>query len=224
MFHRALTALTFLAVVSLAFLAPSVHAQARLTPGKDYMELPRPLATDSGNKIEVIEFFWYRCPHCYNLEPSLEAWVKKLPADTEFRRVPAIFNEEWSIDARIFFGLEALGQVERVHRGLFDAIHKQGGAALRGKDYFDWVVAYLEKQGVDKAKFEAATKSFSVEAKMKRAAQMAGTYQLDGVPTLAVQGRYTVSASLPSIGKPQQMLANTDYLIEQVRRTGLAKK
>src|SRR5215831_13959254 len=122
----------------LAFALPAFAQRAPLE-GRDYIELKPPQATDSPGKIEVTEFFWYRCPHCHALEPALEDWVKKLPKDVRFRRVPAVFNAEWSIDARIFYALDSLGAVERVHRALFDAIHEEGGNRLQGAAYAKWV-------------------------------------------------------------------------------------
>jgi thiol:disulfide interchange protein DsbA len=182
--------------------------------GTDYIELKPPQSVDSPGKIEVIEFFWYRCPHCYALEPDLEAWVKRLPQDVQFRRIPGILNEDWAVDARIFFALEAMGEVDRVHRPLFNAIHQQGGVRMRGDAFAKWAADWLAKQKVDMAKYDAALHSFSVESKMRRAAQMARSYRLDGVPALTVQGRYVVLASTSQ----RAMLATTDSLIGETRK------
>jgi protein dithiol oxidoreductase (disulfide-forming) len=217
---------SFLALAALVFagaVASAAFAQPRpLTAGKDYLELSPPQPTEAGDKNEVIEFFWYRCPHCYSLEPYLESWVKKLPQDTRFRRVPAVFSEEWAIDARIFFALEALGQEERVHRGLFDAIHKEGGVNLRGDAYAKWVAGWLAKRGVDMAKYDAALHSFSVDSQTKRAAQSAQAYKLDGVPAIAINGRYLVSAGMH--GDRQGMIDAADQMLAQARKRGVAKK
>ncbi|MGC2519294.1 MAG: thiol:disulfide interchange protein DsbA/DsbL [Burkholderiales bacterium] len=194
----------------------SAFAQGAPASGIDYVELNPPQATDSPGKVEVIEFFWYRCPHCYALEPTLENWLKRLPRDAQFKRVPAIFNEEWAIDARIFYALEALGEVERLHRPLFDAIHQQGGVTQHGDAYAKWVADWLSKHGVDAAKYDAVFHSFTVESKLRRAAQMTQAYRIDGVPTLAVQGRYVVSATMS--GERQVMLKVTDYLIGEARK------
>jgi thiol:disulfide interchange protein DsbA len=178
------------------------------------LELKPPQAVESPGKIEVLEFFWYRCPHCYALEPDLESWVKQLPRDVQFKRVPGILNDDWAIDARIFYTLEALGEVERLHRSLFDAIHQQGGVRLHGDAFGKWVADWLAKQKVDMAKYDAASRSFTVETKLRRATQMARAYRLDGVPTLTVQGRYLVVASTSRKG----MLATTDFLIGETRK------
>jgi len=200
--------------IAALFLSAAVRAQSVPAEGIDYIELRPPQAADSPGKIEVLEFFWYRCPHCYALEPDLEAWVKQLPRDAQFKRVPGILNEDWAIDGRIFYTLEAMGQVERLHRPLFDAIHQQGGARLHGDEYAKWVADWLAKQGVDIKKYDATFHSFTVESKLRRAMQMSQAYKLDGVPSLAVQGRYVVMAT----ASRQKMLATTSYLIGEVRK------
>lgn len=205
------------------FFACGVQAQQGKSPaeGIDYLTLNPQQPTDSAGKIEITEFFWYRCPHCHALEPVLEPWVKKLPSDTQFRRVPAIFNEEWLLDARIFYALEATGDEARVHRALFDAIHNGGGVRLKGEAYMKWVADWLGKNGVDPAKYDAALRSFSVDSKLKRAAQLTQAYKLDGVPAIAVQGRWVASASMS--GERSVMMAVTDYLIGEARKRAAKK-
>ena len=203
-----------LSALSGMLVAVACFAQGAPVEGTDYTELKPPQAVDTAGKVEVIEFFWYRCPHCYALEPELEAWVKRLPRDVQFKRVPGILNEDWAIDARVFYALEAIGEVERVHQQLFDAIHKQGGVRLRGDAYTKWVAEWLAKQKVDMAKYDAAFHSFSVESKLRRAAQMASAYRLDGVPTMTVQGRYLVLANTSQ----KAMLATADFLIGETRK------
>jgi protein dithiol oxidoreductase (disulfide-forming) len=203
-----------LSVLPGLLLALAVSAQGAPSEGVDYVEVKPPQSVDSPNKIEVIEFFWYRCPHCYALEPDLESWVKRLPRDVQFRRVPGILNEEWAVDARIFYALEAIGEVDRLHRSLFDAIHQQGGVRLHGDAFAKWVADWLAKQKVDMAKYDAALHSFTVESKLRRAAQMARSYGLDGVPSLTVQGRYLVVASTSQ----KAMLDTTDFLIGESRK------
>jgi thiol:disulfide interchange protein DsbA len=207
-----------LSIIVGMFLAFAASAQGTPREGIDYLELKPPQPTESAGKIEVIEFFWYRCPHCYDLEPELEAWVKRLPRDAEFKRVPGVFNDDWAIDARIFYTLEALGEVGRLHRPLFDAIHQHGGVKLRGDAYAKWVAEWLSKQGVDLKKYDELYRSFTVQTKTNRAIQMARAYRLDGVPTLAVQGRYVIVAS----SSRKAMLSTTDFLIGEARRS-LAK-
>ena len=203
-----------LSVLPGLLLAFAVSAQGAPSEGVDYIEVKPPQSVDSPNKIEVIEFFWYRCPHCYALEPELESWVKRLPRDVQFKRVPGILNEDWAVDARIYYALEAMGEVDRLHRALFDAIHQQGGVRLRGDAFGKWVADWLAKQKVDMAKYDAALHSFTVESKLRRAAQMARSYGLDGVPSLTVQGRYLVVASTSQ----KAMLDTTDFLIGESRK------
>ena len=203
-----------LSVFSGLFLAFAASAQGSPVEGVDYIELKPPQAVESSGKIEVLEFFWYRCPHCYALEPDLESWAKRLPRDVQFKRLPGILNDDWAIDARIFYTLEAIGELERLHRPLFDTIHQQGGVRLRGDAFAKWVADWLAKQNVDMAKYDAAFRSFSVESKLRRASQMGRAYRLDGVPTLAVQGRYLVVASTSR----KAMLATADFLIGETRK------
>jgi thiol:disulfide interchange protein DsbA len=190
-------------------------AHAQPTAGVEYRELSTPQPTDTAGKIEVTEFFWYGCPHCYNFEPLLESWVKKLPKDTQFRRVPAMFNDEYAQGARAYYALEAIGEVEHVHKALFDAVHT--GSRLKVANEAA-LTEWLGKQGVDTKKFAAAYRSFSVEGKLKRAAQLTQAYKLEGVPSMAVNGSYVVNTD--NIKSFEQMLAVSDYLVEQTRKKG----
>src|SRR5258708_9922913 len=167
------------------------------------MELKPPQSVESSGKIEVLEFFWYRCPHCYALEPDLESWAKRLPRDVQFKRVPGILNDDWAVDARIFYTLEAIGELNRLHRPLFDTIHQQGGVRLHGDAFAKWVAEWLAKQKVDMAKYDAAFHSFTVESKLRRAAQVGRASPLDRAPTLAGHGRYlVVSRTSPTATLP----------------------
>jgi protein dithiol oxidoreductase (disulfide-forming) len=199
--------------LAMVFALGLAHAQPKA--GVEYHELSTPQPTDTAGKIEVIEFFWYGCPHCYNFEPILSAWVKKLPKDTHFRRVPAMFNDEYAQGARAFYALDAIGEEERVHKALFDAVHT--GSRLRVADEAA-LTEWLGKQGVDTKKFAAAYRSFSVEGKLKRAAQLTQAYKFDGVPSMVVNGRYVVNTD--KVTSFDQLLAITDYLIDQSRKTG----
>jgi thiol:disulfide interchange protein DsbA len=204
-------------------LAFAANAQRSPSEGVDYVELKPPQATETSGKVEVIEFFWYRCPHCYSIEPDLEPWVKHLARDVQFKRVPGVLNEDWAIDARIFYTLEVLGELERLHRPFFDAIHPPGGQGpvrLRGDAFAKWAADWLAKQKVDMTKYDAAFRSFTVESRLRRATQMSRAYRLDGVPTLAVQGRYLV---IPSTSR-KGMLATADFLIGETRKQSARAK
>jgi thiol:disulfide interchange protein DsbA len=174
------------------------------------MEISPPLPTDAAGKIEVVEFFWYECPHCYTLEPRLEAWLKKLPKDVEFRRVPAMFNQQWAHSGRVYYTLEAIGELDRLHRPLFDAIHNGGLKITNMKQLQDW----LERQKVDLGKFNAAFKSFAVESRLKRALELTAASRIESVPQMMVNGRYLVSAD----SAKGDMLLVVDALIVEARK------
>jgi len=202
---RKLASLFFAAVLALPLGAA---AQQQFS----YTELNPPQPVESQGKIEVVEFFWYGCIHCYTLEPALETWLKKLPPDVEFRRVPAVFNERWAHDAAIFYTLEALGLLDKLHKPLFDAIHKDRLRTDNPAALTEW----LEKHKVDPKKFNDTLRSFGVQSKTRRATQVTLAYKIDGTPAMAVNGRYTVSADQ---GKTQQgMLAAVNSLVEMARK------
>jgi protein dithiol oxidoreductase (disulfide-forming) len=193
------------ALVSSPCLAPLLARAQRDAP---YVELNPPRQVESANKIEVLEFFWYGCIHCYNLEPKIETWLKKLPQDVEFRRVPAVFNDRWAHDAAIFYAFDALGLLDKLHRPFFDAIHRE---RLRS-DNWQELSAWLEKQGVDVKKFESTVKSFAVQSKTKRAIRLTSDYKIDGTPAMAVHGRYTVASA-------EDMLDTVNQLVSAVRKS-----
>ena len=177
-----------------------------------YSELNPPQQVEARGKVEVVEFFWYGCIHCYNLEPYIESWLKKLPPDVEFRRVPAVFNERWAYDAAIFYTLEAMGLLDKLHRPLFDAIHRNQLRTDNQQALGEW----LQKRGVDSKKFLETLRSFGVQSKTRRATQMTVAYKIDGTPAMAVQGRYTVSAEQG--GSREGMLDTVSYLVDLVRK------
>ena len=170
-------------------------------------ELNPPQPTESDGKIEVLEFFWYGCIHCYNLEPKLDTWLKTKPADVVFRRVPAVLSDRWGHDAAVFYTFEALGVLDKLHRPFFDAIHMQ---RLRS-DNAQVLNAWLEQQGVDPKKFDATARSFGVQSKVKRAIRLTSDYKIDGTPAMAVHGRYTIGAS-------ETMLDTVNQLVASVRK------
>jgi protein dithiol oxidoreductase (disulfide-forming) len=202
---------TLVAALGLAPLAGFAQAR-RPAPGVDYSELKPAQPVEAAGKIEVIEFFWYGCPYCYSLQPLMEKWIPRLPTDVHFRRVPAVFNDNWARDAAIYYTFEALGVLEQLHRPLFDAIHRDRLNTRDPAARNEW----LAKNGVDVKKFEDAFKSFGVQSKVRRAAQLSAAYRIEGTPALAVHGRYTVSAEQ---GRTQDgMLSTADYLIGVARK------
>jgi protein dithiol oxidoreductase (disulfide-forming) len=202
-------------MMGLALCLAAGFAQAQPAVGVEYRELSAPQPTDSAGKIEVIEFFSYLCPHCYRFEPVLAPWVKKLPKDTQFRRVPAMFNDEYAQAARAFYALEAIGEEERLHTALFDAVHS--GSRLRVENEAA-LTEWLGKKGVDTKKFAAAYRSFSVEGKLKRAVQLTQAYKIDVVPSMAVNGKYV--ALTDNMKSMEQLLGVSDYLLERARKEG----
>ena len=198
--------LAALALAGAAFLPVSAPAQQAV----QFLEINPPLPTDAAGRIEVVEFFWYECPHCYSLEPRIEAWLKTLPKDVEFRRVPAMFNQQWALSGRVYYTLEAIGELDRLHRLLFDAIHNGGLKITNMKQLQDW----LERQKVDLGKFNAAFKSFAVESRLKRALELTAASRIESVPQMMVNGRYLVSAD----SAKGDMLLVVDALIGQARK------
>ncbi len=199
----------FLALLAVSLLAAG---PASAQPQFAYSELKPALPVETQGKIEVIEFFWYGCIHCYNLEPALESWLKKLPPDAQFRRVPAVFNERWGRDAAIFYTFEALGVLDKLHRPFFDAIHRDHLRTDSPQALNEW----LEKNGIEPRRFNDTMQSFGVQSKLRRATQLTLSYRIDGTPAMAVQGRYTVSADQ---GRSQKgMLDTVDYLVDMVRK------
>ncbi|HEX6692933.1 MAG TPA: thiol:disulfide interchange protein DsbA/DsbL [Burkholderiales bacterium] len=197
-----------LLLVTLAFLPALAGAQG----GKyQYSQVKAPLAVEDG-KIEVLEFFWYGCIHCYNLEPLVEKWEKTLPKDVEFRRVPAIFNDRWALDAAIFYTFEAMGILGKAHKPFFAAIHQDRLKTDNKQALADW----LQKNGIDAKKFDDTLRSFGVQTKVRRAAQLTAAYKIDGTPAMAVHGRYTVSTEQ---GRSREgMFETVNYLTDVVRK------
>ena len=161
------------------------------------------------DKIEVIEFFWYGCPHCYSLEPAMAAWLKTKPANVEFIRQPAIFSELWGKHAKAFFTAEALGVLEKVHADFFDAVQNKKQKLITE----DELGKFFADHGVKEAEFHNAYNSFAVDAKMRQAEAMGARYGITGVPALIINGKYRVTG--PSAKSQENMLTVTNQLIQQ---------
>jgi protein dithiol oxidoreductase (disulfide-forming) len=190
-----------------------VLAQGGFVENTHYVRLAQPAPTSApAGKVEVIEFFWYGCPHCHAFEPALEAWVKKLPDYVSFRRVPVAFREIYAVHQQIYYALEALGKVDAMHRKVFYAIHNDRKRLEKPDEIADLMAA----NGIDRAKFLEAFNSFGVQTKVRQASKLVDAYKIDGVPALGVQGRYFTSGSLA--GTPERSLAVTDFLIERTRK------
>ena len=194
-------------------LSPIGNAQAQGKPpvaGTDYLVLDKPVPSDApAGKVEVIEFFWYACPHCFAFEPALTAWLKKLPKNVAFRRVPVVFQDSFIPPQKLYYTLEAMGQLEAVHEKVFNAIHVERQKLDKDNLVIDWAV----KQGLDKAKFVETYNSFSVATKVRKAAQLQEAYKVAGVPAMGVAGRfYTDGTQAQSM---ERGLTIVDYLVSQ---------
>jgi protein dithiol oxidoreductase (disulfide-forming) len=206
-----------LAATGVAALGTSSLAYAQspkgFQEGTDYISLDKRVPTEvASGKIEVVEFFWYSCPHCNAFEPQLEAWIKKAPKDVTVRRVPVAFQDSFVPQQRLFYTLEAMGKVDSLHAKVFYAIHVEKQALNTQAT----IGAWMEKQGVDKAQFDAMFNSFSVATKARKAAQLQNDFKVDGVPALGIAGRFYTSGSLAQT--MDRALAVTDFLIAEVRK------
>jgi len=181
--------------------------------GKDYDKTAQIIPTETPKKIEVTEIFWYGCIHCYHMDPILDAWVKKLPADVVFKRMPGLPQPAWAPMAKAFYAMEDLKLSAKLHTPLFDAIHKE--KSLNPTDEvaaIDWMT---KKSGLDKQKIEDAFKSFSMNNKLNRAAQTFRASGATGVPSLIIDGQYITSSTMA--GSNEEALKTADYIIANLR-------
>ncbi len=160
--------------------------------GINYFPLKTPQPVHTGDKIEVLELFWYRCPHCFELEPYLNKWLKSKPDFIEYVRLPAVLNRSWAFDARVFYTFVALGLVDSLHEAYFDAIHKDRKRIVTVAQLADWVA----DQGQDPQRILDTFSSFGVDSMVAHATDMSGRYETDGVPTIIVDGKYRTKVSL----------------------------
>lgn len=194
-------------------LLVSVSAHAA-TEGQEYMRLSPPQPTDTGpRKVEVLEVFSYACPHCAHLAPLIEPWAKKLPPQVVFKRIPVSFGrDQWAIMARTYYTLEALHLTDRLHTGIFQAIHEQRIDLFSEDTLFSW----MEKQGVDRKKFISTFNSFAVQSEVQRGDQRAMALGIDSVPTIFVDGRFVTSPSMA--GGNEAVIPVLDALVRQAMK------
>lgn len=189
--------------IALSTMAPLVQATPTApVNGVEYRTLEKAQATESGNKIEVTEFFWYSCPHCNAFDPALTDWVKKHGDTISFRRVPVAFRDSFQPQQRLYYALEAMGQADALQKKIFHAIHVERKPLDTDAAIADFVAA----QGVDRKKFVETYNSFGVQAKLRRAVQLQEAYKIDGVPLIAIDGRYLTSPSIlgASLGRQSE--------------------
>ena len=193
-------------------LSPAQAQVQKPEPGTDYLVLDKKAAVEApAGKIEVVEFFWYNCPHCNAFEPALEAWIKRAPKDISVRRVPVGFRDEFVPQQRLYYSLEAMDLLDKLHAKVFAAIHAEKQQLNKGEAIADWV----SKQGVDRAKFMERYNDFSTASKAGKATQLQNVYRVEGVPALGVAGRFYTDGTLAR--NMPRALQIVDYLVAEVR-------
>ncbi|MES2956325.1 MAG: thiol:disulfide interchange protein DsbA/DsbL [Pseudomonadota bacterium] len=213
--RREFSIATASAAASLVALSTTALAQAPAAPraGTDFLVLDKPAPVEApAGKIEVVEFFWYSCPHCNRFEPALEEWIKKAPKDVVVRRVPVSFRPDFEPQQRLYYVLEAMNKVDELHKKVFLAIH--GEKQLLNTA--ELIAAWAEKQGLNKVKFLEMYNSFGIATKARKATQLQDAYKVDGVPALGVAGRFYTSGELAK--NMDRALQVTDYLVIQARK------
>jgi len=196
-------------------LAGPALAQAprQFKEGKDYVRLSKPAPTEAAaGKVEVIEFFWYSCPHCNTFEPTLEAWIKAAPKDLQIRRVPVAFNASFVPQQKLYYALEGMGKLPELHAKVFRAVHVERLPLNKDELIFDWI----GKQGVDVAKFKEVYNSFTVSNQVRKASQLQDAYQVEGVPSMGVAGRYYTDGTMA--GNMENVLRVVEHLAAQARK------
>jgi thiol:disulfide interchange protein DsbA len=199
-------------VLALGLVALAATAAAQgLAEGTNYVRLKSPVPVETGKNIEVIEFFSYGCPHCGELEPFLQGWLKNKPADVTFRRIPVMFQPRWENLAKAYYTLDALNE-DKLTPELFIAIHSRNIPLWNEKDFLDWAAS----KGVDRKKAEDLFHSFGIVGKVSRAKQLAQAYQIQSVPTIIVDGKFTTGPErLP--GGHAAIPSAIDALVQKAR-------
>ena len=201
------------AALGLPVATPALAQARQFKEGKDYVKLGKPVATEApAGKVEVIEFFWYSCPHCNTFEPSFEAWLKAAPKDLQVRRVPVAFNASFVPQQKLYYTLEGMGKLPELHARVYRAVHVERQALNKDELIFDWIA----KQGVDVAKFKEVYGSFTVANQVRKASQLQEAYQVEGVPSMGVAGRYYTDGTMA--GNMQNVLQVVEYLAGVVRK------
>ena len=213
-----ISAVSLAAATGASVLPTLAQAQAKsFQSGSDYLTLDKPAPTEApAGKVEVVEFFWYNCPHCNGFEPMFDAWAKKQAKDVAVRRVPIAFRADFEPQQRLYYVLESLGKVDELHKKVFMAIHVD----RQPLNTVEQIAAWVDKQGIPKAKFMELYNSFSVTTKARKATQLQDAYALDGVPALGINGRYFTSGTQAKT--LERSLQVAEALIEQSRKAPAA--
>ncbi len=200
------------------FLAALPSAFAELKEGRDYRLVPMAQPVANPAKIEVLEFFWYACPHCNDVQPALKKWKATMPKDVEFRMMPAVFRPNWETLAKAYYALDAMGIEPRLHDKIYEAIHLDAINLSDEKVLAEW----MAKQGVDRQKFSEAYNAFAMQSKVARSKQAARDYDIHGTPTLVVDGKYITSPGMA--GGNEAVIPILNELIEKARKERAARK
>ena len=203
-----LSGFVFLTSMLMANVGQAMDIQA----GKQYVELSSPVPVEQAGKIEVIEFFWYGCPHCYSFEPVINPWVAKLPSDVNFIRIPAFFGGLWDAHGQMFLTLQSMGVESKVHQAIFKAIQEDKRPLAKPED----MAIFLASQGVDQQAFLDTYNSFAVQGAVANAKQFASEYKVMGVPTMIVNGKYRTDVGMA--GGQEAILQVVDALIAKERK------
>jgi thiol:disulfide interchange protein DsbA len=198
--------------LAISFSGLSGAQSPKIEEGFDYRILPTPQPLESKGKVEVIEFFWYGCPHCYDFEPELNAWLKRQPKDVIFRKVPVAFRDDFMPHSQLFYALEAMGKGDALNDKVMYAMHKENKRLMTENEIADWAAS----QGIDRNIFLATYRSFAVVSKARAARQMADAYRIDGVPTVVMQGRYVTSPSIA--GTKAKAISVMEHLEQKIRK------
>jgi len=207
-----------LAFVAATVLSLSSFAAEPIVEGHDYTLVQSPRAAAPGSKIEVQKFFWYRCPHCFQIEPGFNRWMKTLPGDAQIRRVPAVFRANWMPGAKLYHSLEQMRLLGRLHDKVFHAYHVEKIDLDNPTVLGSWIA----RQGVNRRQFESIYNSFSTQSRATQGAQLATAYGIGGVPAFVVDGKYATSASLT--GSEARLFEVLDQLIAKARAERPAAK
>lgn len=199
------------AVLASASLFGLPALAADFQAGKEYVELSTPVPVAEPGKIEVVELFWYGCPHCYQFEPIIKPWIEQLPDDVDFKRIPAMFGGAWNAHGQLFLALESMNVGQDIHDAVFSAYHNEGKKLATPDD----MAEFLATKGIDEETFLKAYNSFGVKSRAEQAKKLAMAYQISGVPVMIVNGKYRFD--LGSSGGPERALAVADFLIEKER-------
>ena len=189
----------------------TAYAQELYEQGKHYTVLGSTQPVETGDKVEVRELFWYGCPHCFKLEDGLEAWVETMPEDAAFVRMPAIFSKVWEQHAKIYYLFEAMGNLDEMHRKVFDAIHIDKQKLVKD----DEIIEFAVEQGLDKQTVEETLESFTVSSKVNAAKTNIAKYQVTGVPAMVVAGKYLTDVT--AAGGERRMFEVIEFLINKAK-------